>query len=671
MWYWYKANKNWLLIIALLFVASVSSVLGYAQPKNPDTLAYDNIGQPDTLDPGWAFDTASDSIIQQVLEPLITYKGGSGSEFVPVLAAALPTISADGLTWTFQIRPNVKFHDGTDFTAEDVAYSFQRSLAMDRDGGGGFLYLGPLLGVSSTRDGNGKLLASVKIGGKDVALNEAICNSVTASGNTVVFHLANPVGYWSQILAHGQSHIISKKFTQAKAAELKKNEFPGCPLSADQLKAFNNPENEQNLALFSAMNGTGPFKLVSWDQAQKVVQLARNDNYWGNKPSFKNVLSKEVGEFTTRLLELKNGDADLIDAGSRANVPQILTTPGALVVDDLPGLVVNVYNFNYDIQTDKDGKNALIGSAACDGKGIPKDFWQDIHIRKGFAYSYDREKYIRDVLLNKGVAPATPDIAGLPFHNPNIKGYTFDREKARAEFGQAKCGTAADAKALNSVGFTFTVRYNAGNLARQTACNLIKTDVESFNRNFHINCEGVPFAEILNQIDSGQLPAFVLGWAPDYIDDSDYIDQWMGSAVAGAAYSGSGSRVDKLPAWGTPGKTPGGVSYTTWDDLLQKGKTSADSKVRADIYSHLQQLYVDNVVSIPVSQGVFFQAMSDKLDGWQYNPGFPSGGTFPRFDVLSKKDGAKPDVDDLCKNYPKVGFYYGPNATKKDCTNKP
>ncbi|MBI1743726.1 hypothetical protein HYR54_11775 [Candidatus Acetothermia bacterium] len=498
------------------------------------------------------------------MEPLIAYKGGSTSEFVPVLAAALPTVSADGLTWTLQIRSGVKFHDGTDLTSEDIAYTFHRLMAIDRDGGSAFLLLDPLLGISSTRDEKGNLLPSVKIGGKDVPLNEAMWKTMTCPNpQTLIFHLVKPIGYFSQILAGGQSHIISKKFTLAKAAELKKNEFPGFPISFEELKKYNNPENEQNLALFSAMNGTGPFKLVNWDQAQKVVQLARNDNYWGNKPSFKNVLSKEVGEFTTRLLELKNGDADLIDAGSRANVPQILTTPGALVVDDLPGLVVNVYNFNYAINTDKDGKNPLIGSAACDGKGIPKDFWQDIHIRKTFAYSYDREKYIRDVLLNKGVAPATPDIAGLPFHNPNIKGYSFDREKARTELGQAKCGTAADAKALNSVGFTFTVRYNAGNLARQTACNLIKTDVESFNRNFHINCEGVPFAEILNQIDSGQLPAFVLGWAPDYIDDSDYIDQWMGSPEDGAAYSGSGSNVNKLPAWGTPGKTPGGVEYKT------------------------------------------------------------------------------------------------------------
>ncbi|MBI1743727.1 hypothetical protein HYR54_11780 [Candidatus Acetothermia bacterium] len=105
--------------------------------------------------------------------------------------------------------------------------------------------------------------------------------------------------------------------------------------------------------------------------------------------------------------------------------------------------------------------------------------------------------------------------------------------------------------------------------------------------------------------------------------------------------------------------------------MLQKGKSSADANVRRDIYSWLQQLYVDHVVSIPVSQGVYFQAMRADLDGWQYNPGFPSGGTFPRFDVLSKKDGAKPDVADLCKNYPGAGFYYGPNATKKDCTNKP
>jgi peptide/nickel transport system substrate-binding protein len=655
------------VVFVLLALLALPNWVGLAQVKNTDTFIFDTFSSPDTLDPGWGFDTASFTVIQQVYEPLITFKGGQTDELLPVLAESF-TISADGLTYTFKIRKGIKFHDGSDLTPEDVAYTFQRLLAIDRDGGSSFLHAIPLLGVGSTRGADNALRATVKIANKDLPLNEAICNAVAVQGENVVLKLAQPFAPYVQILAGGQSHIISKKFTLAQAQAQKKTEFSGCPVSLEDLKKFNNPENESKLALFDLANGTGPFKLTSWDKAQKVITLARDDNYAGNrnngpKASFKNIIIKDIEEFTTRLLELKNGDADIILAGSRANVPQILDTENTLVVDDLPGLTVNVLNFNFDIKGDK---NPMIGSAACDGKGIPRDFFRDANIRLGFAYVYDREKYIRDILLGKGIAPATPDVAGLPFHDPSIQGYKFDREKARAAFNAAKCGN----QSLSAVGFTFSMRFNAGNLARQSACNLIKTDVESFNRNFHINCEGVPFSEILNQVNNGEVPSFVLGWAPDYIDDADYIDQWMGSAQHGAAYSGAGVSVDKLEVWGKPGKTAGGVEYKNWDDLLNKGIAATSNAARKDIYSHLQKLYVENVPSVPISQAVAYQPLSPGVEGWYYNPAHPSA-VFPTLNFLSKKVGAKPDVNDICKNYPAATFNYGPKGEKKDCKNRP
>jgi peptide/nickel transport system substrate-binding protein len=275
-----KAAWRWgALAAVLLLVFGVTSGLAQGQIKNPDTFIYDNIGQPDTLDPGWAFDTASYVVIEQLYEPLITYDGGATNKFKGVLAESW-SISADGLTYTFKIRQGVKFHDGTPLTPEDVAYSFQRLFSIDRDGGSGFVVLVPILGVGSTRDEKGNLREKVTIRGKEVPLEEAICNAVQVKGDSVVFNLAQPFAPWLQILAGGQSHIISKQFTLAQAKAQNKVEFPGCPLTRDQLKQINNPENESKLALFNVANGTGPFKLVNWDQAQKVVTMARNDNYW-------------------------------------------------------------------------------------------------------------------------------------------------------------------------------------------------------------------------------------------------------------------------------------------------------------------------------------------------------------------------------------------------------
>ncbi|HXZ23760.1 MAG TPA: PKD domain-containing protein, partial [Methanomassiliicoccales archaeon] len=75
------------------------------------------IGEPQSLDPAWDYESAGGQILQQVYETLVFYNGTSAIELKPMLCTAVPTVqngllSADGLNYTFNIRPNVQFHDG-------------------------------------------------------------------------------------------------------------------------------------------------------------------------------------------------------------------------------------------------------------------------------------------------------------------------------------------------------------------------------------------------------------------------------------------------------------------------------------------------------------------------------------------------------------------------------
>ena len=95
-----------------------------AQTVNkPYELVVATIGEPRTVDPAWADDTASEELIFNVFETLIFFDGESVDEFVPVLATEW-AISDDGLTYAFKIREGVKFHNGEILTTEDVEYSF-------------------------------------------------------------------------------------------------------------------------------------------------------------------------------------------------------------------------------------------------------------------------------------------------------------------------------------------------------------------------------------------------------------------------------------------------------------------------------------------------------------------------------------------------------------------
>src|SRR3989337_3368107 len=165
---------NWkqrvMALVVLTLSLSLVGMTGIAQGqavKNPDTLTIVRFGDPESLDPAYEYGAASGEIVVWGLyESLIFFNGGSTGTFVPMLATEVPSvanggISRDGKTYTFKIRPNVKFHDGTTMTAEDVKYSLLRFMFMDRDGGPSWILLSTILGVETTRDDKGALDATL------------------------------------------------------------------------------------------------------------------------------------------------------------------------------------------------------------------------------------------------------------------------------------------------------------------------------------------------------------------------------------------------------------------------------------------------------------------------------------------------------------------------------
>lgn len=113
----------------------IATTLIFAQIKNPDTIITLTIGEPDTLNSHFAYDTASGEVLGQIYECLIEYVGSSVVEMAPRLATAVPSlenglIKDGGKTYIFPIRKNVKFHNGAVLTPEDVDYSFEKGFVL-------------------------------------------------------------------------------------------------------------------------------------------------------------------------------------------------------------------------------------------------------------------------------------------------------------------------------------------------------------------------------------------------------------------------------------------------------------------------------------------------------------------------------------------------------------
>ncbi len=244
-----------LLVVAFLVCLS----LLFAQTRGGKlTIAMDV--EPVGLDPTLVTAFASHRILENIYDGLLRFS--EDMKLVPNLAQSYTVV--DPYTIVFELRSNVKFHDGTPLTADDVLFTFQRIM-----------------------DPNVKSPAATFY--QDV-------ESVTADGNKILFKLKKPMA--NSLLpnfAGVNSSIISKAFA----------------------------EKGENLQLKT--NGTGPFILAEYVAGNYMV-LKRNPNYFiDGLPYLDEIKIIFMPEEISRVAALKNGDVDLARIYEPTNLKQFVT----------------------------------------------------------------------------------------------------------------------------------------------------------------------------------------------------------------------------------------------------------------------------------------------------------------------------------------------------------
>jgi len=557
---------------------------GEAQPeiKDPETFVTATIGTIDSLDPAYVYDTRSGEVLQAVYETLIFWDGESTTEFEPVLATEW-NVSSDGKTYRFKIREGVKFHNGNDLTPEDVEYTFERGMVQDYGAGPQWMFFEPLFGTDthSSRTDDGLIPL------------EDIKSKVEVDGQWVQFNLVAPYEPFMQILANTWGSIVDKDWCIANG------DWDGTQASYEEL---NDPPSGGS-PLQEIMNGTGPFELERWDAGVETV-LVRNDNYWREPVSFERVVIKAVDEWTTRKLMLEAGDADYVYV-PRAYIEELEGVEGLLVYKDLPQLQNDAFFFQFAISEE----STFVGSGQLDGKGIPRDFFNDVDVRKGIAYAFDWETYIKDAMKNEAQQNASPICEGLSYFDADAPHYTYDLEKAEEHLRKAWGGEVWEK------GFTFTVAYNAGNVTRKTACEILQENLFSINEKFTVLIQVMQWPTLLRGMYAGLLPMFQIGWMADYPDAHNFIFPFMHS---GGTFSG----------WQN-------YDNPEVDALIAEGITGATSAERDRVYRQLDQLYYDDVPSFILIQPLGRRYFRSWVKGFYFNPTLP--GDFGNLYALSKE----------------------------------
>ena len=230
-------------------------------------------------DPALVSDGNSLYVEANVIQNLVQLQPGTISTVIPVLAAALPTVSTDGLTYTFKLRTGIKFHDGTDFNAAAVKFNYDRWKAYPK---------------GELQD-NAYYYGAV-FGGFGDASN--IASVAAPDPATVVFTLKTPQSNFllgSTLAVFGIQSPAALQAGKADTTPLKDNKYAQGLL----------PQGQD-------MVGTGPFIFKEWVAGDHVT-VVKNPTYWdkANAAHLDQITFKGIGDSTAKLQALQSNGVDL------------------------------------------------------------------------------------------------------------------------------------------------------------------------------------------------------------------------------------------------------------------------------------------------------------------------------------------------------------------------
>lgn len=246
--------------------------------------------------------TIPNNIYDRLAEIEVDDKGVS--KIVPSLAEDWD-ISGDGLEYTFHLRQDVKFQNGNDFTAEDVAYTFNRLLTVE--GGVNTELLDQVKGAAEVIDGSADTLEGVEV----------------VDDYTVKITLKEPFAAFLSCLTAPGLSIYDSEATEAAG-----DQFGMDP---------------------AVTVGTGPFRFTGWTFNDQLV-LERNEDYWRGAPELPGVVIKIIPDTETQTMMFESGELDLLDLDFVTDAADrfLETYPDQIVQGPRVGITYLTMNFNIE-----------------------------------------------------------------------------------------------------------------------------------------------------------------------------------------------------------------------------------------------------------------------------------------------------------------------------------
>ncbi|HZR43188.1 MAG TPA: peptide ABC transporter substrate-binding protein [Ktedonobacteraceae bacterium] len=416
-----------------------------------------------TIDPGLSTDAGSINAIDLVFTGLVQL---DDKLQVRDQLAASHSVSPDGLTYTFKLRPNLKFSDGTPLTSADVAYSINRALLPELKSVVSPIYLALIKDSDKLNAGKIKTIIGDSI--------------LTPDPQTVVIITSQKAAYFLQALTYPCSYVIEKSM----------------------IDKYGNSGFADHLS--EGIGGDGPFKVSKYVRG-KDIEFVPNPNYYGPQPQLKKIVIPFYQQVDTVYKAYQANEVD------QSGIPTALLA-GAKALPKgqfhaTPQLWISYYAMNY----------------------LTKPF-DNIKIRQAFALAIDKDALAHNIHGDKVIPTNHIVPQGMPGYDADLTGPAGVKStKGDAALAKKLLQEGMQEAGYTTATFppvTFTVS-TSGSAETRNELSAVQQMWQN-TLGISVKLNDIAYSNLLSDIPNSEnnpkgLQMYSIGWIADYPDPQDWL----------------------------------------------------------------------------------------------------------------------------------------------------
>lgn len=484
-----------------------------ADSEYKDTLVFAMNTDVQSMDPQIQNDTTSEQVVKMLYNTLLKFE--DDGTVVGDLAESW-SVSEDKLTWTFNLKQGVKFHNGKELTSADVKATFDRALNAEAGG----LRTTEII----------KMFTAVE----------------APDPYTVTITTDGPYGPMESLMCNMSLGIMDADYIEQYGLDL------GTSVEGE--------------------NGTGPFKVVSWERDQEIV-VERFDDYFGTPAKLQTVVYTVIPEAASRVIALETGEVDVIDKPTDEDLARLEADTENFTVLRKPTISQRLFRF-----------------------GCNDPIISNTKVRQAIVYAIDRQAII-DALFTGSAYPSTAPLAPVTFGYSNLGEIEQDLELAKSLLAEAGYPDGFDTKIVT------TERYQNGiELAEIISQQLAEIGINA-------------------KIEVWEWSALSASWNGITADEFDQPIFIMGAGPSMRDADGGLRGLYTTSETGLNDRNYGFYSNAEVDALIEQGMQETDQQKRVEIYKEAMEiLYREDPVAFWLFDMYGLAITSSKVEGVTLSP---------------------------------------------------